>query len=202
MDNNLENSMTQRDIEDYLKQSLCFTDSSIEECQKLGLTRSLLSLSNLDRIKNSISSNQHFNAIPVIDGDQLMWLAKYVRFEKKLPPSEIDELMDLRDSWKSVGDVELEKQIQPLKDEIKILKANFELELEKQKQININLNNEITAKTKEAMIENGVQSGTIFTFQERLKETESNNAELRKILRKYSKNDNLNKSPLAKLEPI
>ena len=75
-------------------------------------------------------------------------LAKYVRFEKKLPPSEIDELMDLRDSWKSVGDVELEKQIQPLKDEIKILKANFELELEKQKQININLNNEITAKTK------------------------------------------------------
>ena len=52
------------------------------------------------------------------------------------------------------------------------------------------------------MIENGVQSGTIFTFQERLKETESNNAELRKILRKYSKNDNLNKSPLAKLEPI
>lgn len=153
-------------------------------------------------MKTSISSNQHFRAIPVIDGDQLLWLAKYVRFEKKLPPSEIDELMDLRESWKSPSDIELEKQIQPLKDEIKTLKANFELELEKQKQINETLKKEITAKTKEAMIENGVQSGTIFTFQERLKQTESNNAELRKILRKYSKGDKLTKSPLAKLEPI
>ena len=50
------------------------------------------------------------------------------------------------------------------------------------------------------MIENGVQSGTIYTYQERLKETESNNAELRKILRKYSKENKLNKSPFAELK--
>ena len=56
--------------------------------------------------------------------------------------------MDLRDSWKSPSDIELEKQIQPLKDEIKTLKANFELELEKQKQINETLKKEITDKTK------------------------------------------------------
>ena len=60
--------------------------------------------------------------------------------------------MDLRDSWKSPSDIELEKQIQPLKDEIKTLKANFELELEKQKQINETLKKEITAKTKVSKI--------------------------------------------------
>ena len=51
-----------------------------------------------------------------------------------------------------------------------------------------------------AMIENSMQSGQIFTYQERLKETEENNAELRKILRRYSKGDKLTKSPFAKLE--
>ena len=50
------------------------------------------------------------------------------------------------------------------------------------------------------MIENSMQSGQIFTYQERLKETEENNAELRKILRRYSKGDKLTKSPFAKLE--
>ena len=51
-----------------------------------------------------------------------------------------------------------------------------------------------------SMIENGIQSGKIFTYQERLKETESNNAELRKKLRHFSKGDSLSKSPLVKLE--
>ena len=50
------------------------------------------------------------------------------------------------------------------------------------------------------MIENSMQSGQIYTYQERLKETEENNAELRKILRRYSKGDKLTKSPFAKLE--
>ena len=50
------------------------------------------------------------------------------------------------------------------------------------------------------MIENGIQSGKIFTYQERLKETESNNAELRKKLRHFSKGDSLSKSPLVKFE--
>ena len=50
------------------------------------------------------------------------------------------------------------------------------------------------------MIENSMQSGQIFTYQERLKETEENNAELRKILKRYSKGDKLTKSPFAKLE--
>ena len=71
-----------------------------------------------------------------------------MRFEKKLPPSSMEELMDLRDSWKSPGDVELEQQIEPLKAEITKLKADFELELEKQRRINEELNKEITAKTK------------------------------------------------------
>ncbi len=172
--------------------------------------------------------------------------------------------MDLRDSWKSPVQQDREAEIEPLRDELKKLKAEFQIELESQKKINAELEKEIKEKTKvrshysfiyetlgsdsfiqyvhwiflfgvdppkdqykksegfsrfirgtaglskdlltkyidfqASMIENGIQSGKIFTYQERLKETESNNAELRKKLRHFSKGDSLSKSPLVKLE--
>merc|ERR1712131_78967 len=191
---------TQDDIEKYLQQSLCFTEDVIEKCKTLGVTRTMLSLSNLDRMTKAISQNDSFKEIPVIDADQLLWLAKYVRYEKKLPPESIDELMDLRDSWKSPVQQDREAEIEPLRDEIKKLKADFQAELESQKKINEELEKEIKEKTKASMIENGIQSGKTFTYQERLKEAESNNAELRKKLRHFSKGDSLSKSPLVKLE--
>merc|ERR1711962_333172 len=176
------------------------TQDDIEKCKTLGVTRTMLSLSNLDRMTKTITENNSFKEIPVIDADQLLWLAKYVRYEKKLPPESIDELMDLRDSWKSPVQKDREAEIEPLKEEIQKLKANFQIELESQKKINEELEKEIKEKTKASMIENGIQSGKIFTYQERLKETESNNAELRKKLRHFSKGDSLSKSPLIKLE--
>ena len=51
-----------------------------------------------------------------------------------------------------------------------------------------------------SLIETSIQSGKIYTYQERLKETETNNAELRKILRRYSKGDRLARSPFAKID--
>jgi hypothetical protein len=199
METNLEMT-TQDDIEKYLQQSLCFTEDVIEKCKTLGVTRTMLSLSNLDRMTKTISQNNTFKEIPVIDADQLLWLAKYVRYEKKLPPESIDDLMDLRDSWKSPVQQDREAEIEPLREEIKKLKADFQTELESQKKINNELEKEIKEKTKASMIENGIQSGQIFTYQERLKETESNNAALRKKLRHFSKEDPLSKSPLVKLE--
>ena len=53
---------------------MCFTADAIESCQKLGVTRSLLSLSNLDRMTKTVSANDHFTAISVIDGDQILWV--------------------------------------------------------------------------------------------------------------------------------
>ena len=49
---------------------------------------------------------------------------------------------------------------------------------------------------------NAEKSGEIYTFKERLKETESNNAELRKVLKKFNGNGNghtvrLTRSPFA-----
>lgn len=43
------------------------------------------------------------------------------------------------------------------------------------------------------------KSGEIYTFKERLKETESNNAELRKVLKKFNGNGTvrLNRTPFA-----
>merc|ERR1712157_234373 len=106
------------------------TQDVIEKCKTLGVTRTMLSLSNLDRMTKTICQNDSFKEIPVIDADQLLWLAKYVRYEKKLPPESIDELMDLRDSWKSPVQQDREAEIEPLREEIKKLKADFQTELE------------------------------------------------------------------------
>merc|ERR1711892_787734 len=62
---------TQEEIETYLKDSLCFTDDVIATCQKLGVTRSFLSLANLDRMAKVISKDETFKTLPVIDGDHL-----------------------------------------------------------------------------------------------------------------------------------
>ena len=79
-------------------------------------------------------------------------MAKYVRYEKKLPPESIDELMDLRDSWKSPVQQDREAEIEPLKEEIKKLKADFQTELESQKKINEELEKEIKEKTKVVLL--------------------------------------------------
>ena len=79
-------------------------------------------------------------------------LAKYVRYEKKLPPESIDELMDLRDSWKSPVQQDREAEIEPLREEIKKLKADFQTELESQKKINEELEKEIKEKTKVVLL--------------------------------------------------
>jgi len=182
---------TQEEIETYLKDSLCFTDDVIATCQKLGVTRSFLSLANLDRMAKVISKDETFKTLPVIDGDHLLWLAKYVRFEKKLPPGDMDALMDLRESWESPGSA-------AEKNEELIEKLRKELTGDKDRVLK--LEEQAESDKKAAMIENAVQSGQICTYQERLKQTEGNNAELRKILRRYSKGDKLTKSPFAKLE--
>ena len=54
--------------------SLCFTEDVIEKCKTLGVTRTMLSLSNLDRMTKTISQNDSFKEIPVIDADQLLWV--------------------------------------------------------------------------------------------------------------------------------
>lgn len=182
---------TQEEIETYLKDSLCFTDDVIATCQKLGVTRSFLSLANLDRMAKVINKDETFKLLPVIDGDHLLWLAKYVRFEKKLPPGDMDALMDLRESWESPGST-------AEKNEELIEQLRKELTSDKEKVAK--LEEQMESAKKAAMIENAVQSGQICTYQERLKQTEENNAELRKILRRYSKGDKLTKSPFAKLE--
>ena len=56
--------------------------------------------------------------------------------------------MDLRDSWKSPVQQDREAEIEPLRDEIKKLKADFQAELESQKKINEELEKEIKEKTK------------------------------------------------------
>lgn len=59
-------------------------------------------------------------------------VGKYVRFEKKLPPSDMDELMDLRESWESPGSAseKNEELIEKLKKDLE--SANKSLEAEKE----------------------------------------------------------------------
>ena len=142
-------------------------------------------------------------------------VGKYVRFEKKLPPSDMDELMDLRESWESPGSAseKNEELIEKLKKDLE--SANKSLEAEKENVAKLESQIKTDAKVQSiaqiwflplnhhfqaAVIENSLQEGQIYTYQERLKQTEENNAELRKILRRYSKGDKLTKSPFAKLE--
>ena len=78
-------------------------------------------------------------------------LGKYVRYEKKLPPSSIDELMDLRETWTSPATEEQresEEVVEKLRDEVKKMKHDFEAQLDTQKKINEELRKEVTAKTK------------------------------------------------------
>ena len=55
---------------------MCFTEDVIEKCKTLGVTRTMLSLSNLDRMTKAISQNDSFKEIPVIDADQLLWVSQ------------------------------------------------------------------------------------------------------------------------------
>ena len=62
----------------------------------------------------------------------MLKLAKYVRFEKKLPPGDMDELMDLRETWESPGSTaeKNEELIDQLKKDLE--KSNADLEAEKE----------------------------------------------------------------------
>ena len=55
--------------------SLCFTEDVIAVCQKLGVTRSFLSLANLDRMAKRMPNDETFKQLPVIDGDHLLWVS-------------------------------------------------------------------------------------------------------------------------------
>ena len=59
-------------------------------------------------------------------------VGKFVRFEKKLPPSDMDELMDLRETWESPGSIseKNEELIEKLKKDLE--SANKSLEAEKE----------------------------------------------------------------------
>ena len=65
-------------------------------------------------------------------------LAKYVRFEKKLPPGDMDALMDLRESWESPGSAaeKNEELIEKLRKELtgdkdRVLKLEEQAESDK-----------------------------------------------------------------------
>ena len=60
--------------------------------------------------------------------------------------------MDLRDSWKSPVQQDREAEIEPLREEIKKLKSDFQTELESQKKINEELEKEIKEKTKVVLL--------------------------------------------------
>ena len=67
-------------------------------------------------------------------------LAKYVRFEKKLPPGDMDALMDLRESWESPGSTaeKNEELIEQLRKELagdKEKVAKLEEQMESAKKV-------------------------------------------------------------------
>ena len=56
----------------------------------------------------------------------ILQVAKYVRHEKKLPTGDIDELMDLRETWKTeIQKAESESQLAALKEKLKILENDL-----------------------------------------------------------------------------
>merc|ERR1712035_302959 len=62
-------------------------------------------------MRDDLKQNDNFAKISMLDANLLLWISKYVRFEKKLPADNIDDLMVLRDTWKTEQEQEnLKKQ--------------------------------------------------------------------------------------------
>merc|ERR1712127_126580 len=72
--------------------------------------KNLLAFSNLDRMSDDLKKNESFSKISMLDANLLLWISKYVRYEKKLPTENIDDLMVLRDTWKTVEENEKIKE--------------------------------------------------------------------------------------------
>merc|ERR1711937_1015616 len=113
-------------LKHFLQEVLLLSSEVVEICSKLGAMRSILAFSNLDRMRQSIEKDENFSKLSVIDADLLLWVAKYVRHEKKLPTGDIDELMALRETWKTeIQKAESESQLAALNEKLKILENDL-----------------------------------------------------------------------------
>merc|ERR1712130_472148 len=198
-------------LKKFLIDVMSLSDEVVAICNKLGAMRSILAFSNLDRMRANIVKDANFEKLSVIDADQILWLSKYVRYEKVLPSGGIDELMDLRETWvKSEDKAENEQLVKKLNDKIAdlenaIVARNAEDEDMKKKlevalKINEEMKEQLSTTIKELKMKNAEKSGEIYNFKERLKETESNNAELRKVLKKFNNGNGtlrLTRTPFA-----
>ncbi|CAG5091713.1 Oidioi.mRNA.OKI2018_I69.PAR.g13209.t1.cds [Oikopleura dioica] len=206
-------------LKEYLTKVL--SESVVEVCDQLGAMKNLLAFSNLDRMRDDLKQNDNFAKISMLDANLLLWISKYVRFEKKLPADNIDDLMVLRDTWKTEQEQEnlkkqketvarlmknvedLETALSEKSKEAEELKSKFEEAEKKLKTLEASSKEEkqsLEKKIKEDEIalknkilelekENASQIGETYTYKERLKETEANNADLRKSLKKLGKNN-------------
>jgi len=112
------------------------SESVVEVCDQLGAMKNLLAFSNLDRMCDDLKRNENFSKISMLDANLLLWISKYVRYEKKLPTENIDDLMVLRDTWKTVEENE---KIKEQKDTVARLMQKVE-----------ELENSLNEKAKEA----------------------------------------------------
>ena len=127
------------------------SESVVDVCDQLGAMKNLLAFSNLDRMSDDLKKNESFSKISMLDANLLLWvkkinsvinyssafqISKYVRYEKKLPTENIDDLMVLRDTWKTVEENE---KIKEQKDTVARLMQKVE-----------DLENSLNEKAKEA----------------------------------------------------